>query len=429
MRRVAAEQEEAELARSHQEASVQQVLQEHTPQDYGARTPEGPGPQDTSLVPVSENAESQGSPNSKIGFASPEAEPDRLLSPPHHGRRASVSRKSPRGSSFTEAIPPSPVTSDSRPQPFPPTSTRRHRTPSVVSSAQGDGDSSTMNDPIRSRLASSVNKGTRKIQGKKNTVTALHQHYEDKQRQQQEDYASLYDEVQNLKRTIDDQVTTHKSLIGLHQDQQDFLQKYLLTQERENGAMAAEAHVLRMQYNAALDQWNASRTLGKNIGLSGSPMHVPQRSPERCRGIGIWLEGLGLPEYVDIFVFNEIDFSSVTLLTEDDLIRMGVQALGPRKTIVRAIAELARQQLEESPRAKSRARVAQSMGYTGNLPDTTSPQHGGTVVAPAVSPSQWRAHVDTTSSRVYYYNGGTGESKWELPDTSQTPLDALADLL
>eukprot|EP01061_Rhynchopus_euleeides_P027583 TRINITY_DN4485_c1_g1_i1.p1 TRINITY_DN4485_c1_g1~~TRINITY_DN4485_c1_g1_i1.p1 ORF type:complete len:300 (+),score=68.57 TRINITY_DN4485_c1_g1_i1:57-902(+) len=280
-------------------------------------------------------------------------------------------------------------------------------------------------DPMRAKLAASVAKGSKKV-GRRMSLTTIQQQYEDRQRQQQDDYASLYDEVARLKKTIEEQVSTHKNLIGLHQDQQDFLNKYLLTCERENGAMAAEAHMLRIQYRAALDQWHASQTIGQGIG-AGSPIHLPSRSPARTRGVVTWLDSLGLGDYAELFAFNEIDFNSLTLLSEEDLVRMGVQALGPRKTLMRGIADLARQQVEESPRAKSRARVAQAIGHTHAYRQASdSPLHSQPL---AVSPPEWRAHVDTTTSRVYYHNAATGESKWELPEPCSGPLDLLTDLL
>ena len=55
--------------------------------------------------------------------------------------------------------------------------------------------------------------------------------------------------------------------------------------------------------------------------------------------IAPWLMALGLEQYIEIFRKHEIDLQSVTLLSDRDLLEMGV-ALGPRKKILAAIASL-----------------------------------------------------------------------------------------
>ena len=52
-----------------------------------------------------------------------------------------------------------------------------------------------------------------------------------------------------------------------------------------------------------------------------------------------WLEELGLGKYGDVFVENEIDLDAARDLTEVDLKELGI-AMGPRKKLLRAIAEL-----------------------------------------------------------------------------------------
>ena len=58
-------------------------------------------------------------------------------------------------------------------------------------------------------------------------------------------------------------------------------------------------------------------------------------------GIAAWLDGLGLGNYATIFVENAIDLDVLPDLNETDLKRLGV-ALGHRKRILRAIADLSR---------------------------------------------------------------------------------------
>ena len=51
-----------------------------------------------------------------------------------------------------------------------------------------------------------------------------------------------------------------------------------------------------------------------------------------------WLQSLGFDEYTTSFVENRIDEEVLTLLTDDDLHTLGVNALGDRKKILKAIA-------------------------------------------------------------------------------------------
>ncbi|KAJ7966339.1 DNA cross-link repair protein [Quillaja saponaria] len=53
-----------------------------------------------------------------------------------------------------------------------------------------------------------------------------------------------------------------------------------------------------------------------------------------------WLHNLGLSKYEDVFVREEIDWDTLRWLTEEDLLGMGITALGPRKKIVHALSEL-----------------------------------------------------------------------------------------
>ena len=53
-----------------------------------------------------------------------------------------------------------------------------------------------------------------------------------------------------------------------------------------------------------------------------------------------WLEKLGMSEYAARFAENDIDFSILTELTDQDLEKIGVASLGHRRKILRAIAAL-----------------------------------------------------------------------------------------
>ena len=53
-----------------------------------------------------------------------------------------------------------------------------------------------------------------------------------------------------------------------------------------------------------------------------------------------WLQSLGLSEYADRFAENDIDFSILPELTDQDLEKIGVASLGHRRKILKAIAAL-----------------------------------------------------------------------------------------
>ena len=56
--------------------------------------------------------------------------------------------------------------------------------------------------------------------------------------------------------------------------------------------------------------------------------------------IADWLEKLGLGQYVQGFAENDINFSILSDLTDQDLKEIGVSSLGHRRQLLRAIAEL-----------------------------------------------------------------------------------------
>jgi class 3 adenylate cyclase/predicted ATPase len=58
------------------------------------------------------------------------------------------------------------------------------------------------------------------------------------------------------------------------------------------------------------------------------------------RQIEDWLKGVGLEQYTHCFVDNDIDVSILRDLTDQDLEKIGVQSLGHRRKLLRAITEL-----------------------------------------------------------------------------------------
>ncbi|KAG6538393.1 hypothetical protein ZIOFF_003511 [Zingiber officinale] len=58
-----------------------------------------------------------------------------------------------------------------------------------------------------------------------------------------------------------------------------------------------------------------------------------------------WLQSLGLSKYKDVIVKEEIDWETLQSLTEEDLLNIGIDALGPRKKIIHALNELRQNKL------------------------------------------------------------------------------------
>ena len=54
--------------------------------------------------------------------------------------------------------------------------------------------------------------------------------------------------------------------------------------------------------------------------------------------VAAWLRGLGLGEYAPAFGENAVDADVLADLTDADLLALGVEPLGHRKKILRAIA-------------------------------------------------------------------------------------------
>ena len=64
--------------------------------------------------------------------------------------------------------------------------------------------------------------------------------------------------------------------------------------------------------------------------------------------IGDWLQKLGLGQYAQRFAENNISFSVLPDLTDQDLKELEVSSLGHRRQLLRAISELTRR--EKMPR-------------------------------------------------------------------------------
>jgi hypothetical protein len=55
--------------------------------------------------------------------------------------------------------------------------------------------------------------------------------------------------------------------------------------------------------------------------------------------IADWLKTLGMSEYAERFAENDIDFTILGDLTDQDLEKIGVASLGHRRKLLRAIAD------------------------------------------------------------------------------------------
>src|SRR4249920_1676611 len=64
------------------------------------------------------------------------------------------------------------------------------------------------------------------------------------------------------------------------------------------------------------------------------------RGAAAMQQIADWLEKLGLGQYAQRFVENDINFSILSDLKDQDLKELGVSSLGHRRQLLRAIAEL-----------------------------------------------------------------------------------------
>ncbi|KAD1326118.1 hypothetical protein E3N88_43011 [Mikania micrantha] len=73
--------------------------------------------------------------------------------------------------------------------------------------------------------------------------------------------------------------------------------------------------------------------------LDDPPCLAPDQM-DHISPISLWLQNLGLSRYEEVFIREEIDWDSLKWLTDEDLCKIGITALGPRKKIVHAISEL-----------------------------------------------------------------------------------------
>ena len=77
------------------------------------------------------------------------------------------------------------------------------------------------------------------------------------------------------------------------------------------------------------------------------------RGATAMQQVADWLEKLGLGQYAQRFAENDISFSILSDLTDQDLEKIGVASLGHRRQLLRAIANLGKT-VDAAPSAPSR---------------------------------------------------------------------------
>ncbi|KAK9946785.1 hypothetical protein M0R45_012230 [Rubus argutus] len=101
--------------------------------------------------------------------------------------------------------------------------------------------------------------------------------------------------------------------------------------EDENGGLNDRIHT-----NGCLDKGEVQ----PEDEQRGPQIPDDQRGPQVLGQVHEWLQSLDLAKYEGIFVREEIDWDTLHWLTEEDLFNIGITALGPRKKIVHALAQL-----------------------------------------------------------------------------------------
>lgn len=116
--------------------------------------------------------------------------------------------------------------------------------------------------------------------------------------------------------------------------------------------------------------------------------------------VGAWLRGLGLARYEQAFRDHDIDASLLPTLTADELHDLGVTALGHRKRLLAAIADLVR---SNDPHAPMSAGQAERRQLTVMFVDLV----GSTTLSTRLDPEEMREILHT------YRNTVTGEvARW-----------------
>ncbi len=119
--------------------------------------------------------------------------------------------------------------------------------------------------------------------------------------------------------------------------------------------------------------------------------------PKASSDIGDWLQRLGLTRYEAAFRENEIDFELLPRLTEKDLRELGVGAVGHRRKLLDAIAEL-------SAVAATKSQPAPIVGVAGaerrQLTVLVCDLVGSTALTARLDPEDMRAIISAYASSL-----------------------------
>jgi class 3 adenylate cyclase len=115
-----------------------------------------------------------------------------------------------------------------------------------------------------------------------------------------------------------------------------------------------------------------------------------------------WLEELGFGRYSEAFAENNIDFDLLADLNDGDLEKLGGASLGPRKLLLRAIAELG---ADAAVAPSDKAPAAERRQLTVMFCDLV----GSTKLSRALDPEDlrdvMRRYQDAVAGAVARYNG------------------------
>src|SRR5215471_7199370 len=105
--------------------------------------------------------------------------------------------------------------------------------------------------------------------------------------------------------------------------------------------------------------------------------------------IGRWLEDLGLGQYAQRFADNDIDFDSLSELTDQDLEKLGV-SLGHRRRLLRALGALGGRASANAPAGEAARRDgAERRQLTVMFTDLV----GSTALSTKLDPEDMRAVI------------------------------------
>src|SRR5262245_29946110 len=132
--------------------------------------------------------------------------------------------------------------------------------------------------------------------------------------------------------------------------------------------------------------------------------------------IADWLEKLGMSEYAQRFAENDIDFTVLGDLTDQDLKDLGVVSLGHRRKMLRAIAALGDSltlvtpaPAQSSAPAPTAAPPAEPVGERRHVTVMFCDLVGSTSISAGLDAEDWRdlvgAYLDAASASVTEMGG------------------------